>query len=973
MCKKCVIDWLRRLLCLSVVLLESSCLALTAGAETQTRPVLRVGIGQLAAGYEEQDDAGIYYGKDTDYMVALASYAGYDVQFCPASSWDEELQMLENGDVDVLAGVIKRPHYRTQMDFSRLPTGVTYSSISMRGGIDAFNRMLDGDGILRLGAVPRQANPFVFEGIRAAGIKYDLREYDSLAAMQAAEDSGEIDGAINNSLLDEDEPDRVAAFGILQEYFAVRKGNTELLHKLDMAADQLAVNRPMFTMRLFSQYHLRKSTSLLLTKSEREYLQMRRCASIKAVAVARARPYCYVDENGQLAGTVYQIAGQMERDLGITFSYIPVQSYEEAYDIIARGEADILLNSSEDYGHLANYELDATKPYMTVYYTAVARRDRVPDNPLVATFPGYVSRHMLPDLHPEMRTQLLDSPEDCLQAVRDGRADITYLPQDVVQYALLSGDYPELVQYGSVAFYYPICAAVSKHCNVNMLTILDKEINHIGPQAVMDIASQHDRQVTSQRSLKSLLYAYPERFVAGILIFGSILALLGWRLFVLRRRHFAEVQQLIYQDPNTGRPNRRWFDKRCRELLLRRKAEEINRMAVVVLSIPRLSTLQSTYGSETVLSLFGHLSDKLDGEQEWIQTHAINTGNGRLSVLTRPIEAEKLEARVRAFLKAQEYIHVGKMSIHVGIRVGICWLRDVENDIHHATNNAYIAAQMAHPILFFNHELQEKEQLHNRMESAQQQALEREEFAVWYQPKYDLVTHQCIGAEALVRWTSPELGFLPPGEFISLFESNGFITQLDFYMLEHVMAFQKAREEAGLPVVPISVNQSRLHMQERGYLKHMRQMVQAYDIKDEVALELLESAFDFATEQQREHALAVVTALKGMGFAIDMDDFGSGYSDLSLLNYLPLDVMKLDRSMLLASENSERMQQVIAHMIDLGHVLNMKVICEGIETTEQEQMLRDLNCDYGQGYLYSKPLPEDKFTEFLREHICANI
>ena len=169
--------------------------------------------------------------------------------------------------------------------------------------------------------------------------------------------------------------------------------------------------------------------------------------------------------------------------------------------------------------------------------------------------------------------------------------------------------------------------------------------------------------------------------------------------------------------------------------------------------------------------------------------------------------------------------------------------------------------------------------------------------------------------------------------------------------------FQREAAENGLPVVPISVNQSRVHMREQGYLARMQGLIDRYTTQG-IELELTETAFDFADHALREHSVAVVAALHAMGFAIDMDDFGSGYSDLSLLNQLPLDVMKIDRSLLLASEGSERMCIVLQQMIDL----------EGIETEAQENLLRRCGCEYGQGYLYGKPMPRAEFETFLRQH-----
>ena len=222
-----------------------------------------------------------------------------------------------------------------------------------------------------------------------------------------------------------------------------------------------------------------------------------------------------------------------------------------------------------------------------------------------------------------------------------------------------------------------------------------------------------------------------------------------------------------------------------------------------------------------------------------------------------------------------------------------------------------------------------------------------------------------------MRWRSRELGFLMPGQFIPRFESNGFITQLDFYMLTHVMETVKERRTTGLPIVPVSVNQSRLHMQEKNYLAYMQRLKTYYGAED-IELELTETAFDFDTPEMRQHALHVMHELHElheMGFRLSIDDFGSGYSDLTILNAIPLDVMKIDRSLLLAANGAKRMQAVLARMIDLGHALGMTVICEGIETREQEEMLRSYGCDQGQGYLYGKPMPEAEFSSFLEQHI----
>ena len=181
----------------------------------------------------------------------------------------------------------------------------------------------------------------------------------------------------------------------------------------------------------------------------------------------------------------------------------------------------------------------------------------------------------------------------------------------------------------------------------------------------------------------------------------------------------------------------------------------------------------------------------------------------------------------------------------------------------------------------------------------------QQEFSVWYQPKYDLATHQLVGAEALVRWQSPELGLLPPGRFIEVFERNGFAVRLDYYMLGHVARFLEDRMKRGLPVVPVSVNQSALHISEGGYLRKMKETAEAYGLPAGLLdLEVTETAFvDFKTKEARESSRHIIDSLKSYGYATSMDDFCTGYSSIAMLQNLPMDSMKIDRSILLAAEH----------------------------------------------------------------------
>ena len=624
----------------------------------------------------------------------------------------------------------------------------------------------------------------------------------------------------------------------------------------------------------------------------------------------------------------------------------------------------MLLDIGWDLGWAEDRGLWLTAPFYVSNYTAVTRRKGAGEHPIVASVDNRTTDRVLRRRYDDDQIRIYPTVVDCLKAVENGEADVTFLRQEAAQYNIYQGDFPDLVTDGTVAFSLEMASGVREDVPMELLTVLDKEIAYLGPETITNVAARHDKRMENERSLRSVFYAYPQYFMIGAVVTLILIFLFVTHYILSRRAHISEMQALLDEDRATNQPNRSWFLREA-DALVAALPEEAPKLSVVVIGVQRTDIFISTYGRDTLISFLQHLADVL-AKADWVRRVATHGSVGEVVFLAKTEDLAALKSQLHVTFKRYEFATVGGMLVHVPLTAGISPIAGKTPDgiqmlkASEAMARADFAMHEAKDVLVYDDKMLAEAHLTSRMESLQEVALGREEFEIWYQPKYDLITKRCIGAEALVRWRSEELGFLPPGKFIALFESNGFISNLDFYNLEHVMQFQRDCRAKGLPVVPISVNQSRIHMQEQGYLRKMS--------ADGIELELTETAFAFTGAEQREHSIAVVAALHGLGFKIDMDDFGSGYSDLSLLNYLPLDVMKIDRSLLLASEGSERMRAVLKKMVELGHMLGMEVICEGIETEAQEDLLMDCGCEYGQGYLYGRPMPRQEFEEFLQAH-----
>lgn len=248
-------------------------------------------------------------------------------------------------------------------------------------------------------------------------------------------------------------------------------------------------------------------------------------------------------------------------------------------------------------------------------------------------------------------------------------------------------------------------------------------------------------------------------------------------------------------------------------------------------------------------------------------------------------------------------------------------------------------------------------------------AFSHKEFYVVYQPKVDLSNGKIIGAEALVRWDSPELGLCMPDEFITLFERNGYITRLDFYVYQQVFEFLSERFREGKPNVPISVNMSRFHLGDENFVKKFCELFAKYDIPASlIEIEIVERSVGAGDDRLVE----VTKQLHEKNFRVAIDDFGNGESSLNIISEIPADVLKLDQKFMRIDKNgklpSEDEYKIVAKIVEMAKSLGKETICEGVETEQQISFLRSVDVKYVQGYYYSRPLKKDDFIQYLERN-----
>lgn len=312
---------------------------------------------------------------------------------------------------------------------------------------------------------------------------------------------------------------------------------------------------------------------------------------------------------------------------------------------------------------------------------------------------------------------------------------------------------------------------------------------------------------------------------------------------------------------------------------------------------------------------------------------------------------------------------------HQIVKIGVYANVDTELPLVICCDRAFLAingikGKYGKTLAFFEDELQNKLLNEQRIIETMERALEEKQFQVFYQPKHETITGNIAGAEALVRWNHPEYGFMSPSQFIPLFERNGFITKLDVFVLEQVCKDIKRWEQDGLPLVPVSVNVSRRDFMENGCIEKQYQTIDHYGVNHNLLhMEVTESLYS----ENIELIISQLKRTQDLGFMIEMDDFGAGYSSLGLLSTFPLNVLKLDISFI---QNIWTNEIVIENIIKMAHRMGLLTVAEGTETIEQFKILKTLGCDYIQGFYFSKPLPVREFENYLKKasHIsCGKI
>ena len=484
-----------------------------------------------------------------------------------------------------------------------------------------------------------------------------------------------------------------------------------------------------------------------------------------------------------------------------------------------------------------------------------------------------------------------------------------------------------------------------------------KQKHYIGIIALIVVSIVLGVMGSTMQMLKS-----KEKLVYSVIVLETIFCVeLIFYVHRMCSRQERYLERLAYFDQLTGLQNYNALMSKAPLLLEKGKREGLT---IISFDIIGFQTINEQYGFEYANSLLR----KVAQEAEKVLKNAELLCRKYADYFVAVVKTEEgLQNQLEYLIQCVNAIKCSGTNC-VDLMIGLYQIAPDEQSMLIAIDKAecakvyYRAQEDVNHIYRYSVKLGEKRTYLKMLEQEMNAALEKQEFKVYFQPKFDLKTEKLAGAEALVRWEHPKRGQVSPGVFIPLFERNGFIKKMDFYVLREICGLIKKWQSEEKEMLPISINFSRVYLEEESIADEIEAVLENYSVAhDAIEIEITESA----ALQQNGVFIKTCQRLSQKGFTIAIDDFGAGYSCLNVLKDLSIQVLKLDKEFFSATAEEEKQGIIIESIVEMAHELKMIVVAEGIETLEQLQFLKQIQCDIGQGYLLAKPMPVEEYVHLI--------
>ena len=922
--------------------------------------VVRVGVFD-SSGFWNLSGSTVMGGYAYDYLMAISNYTGWKYEFV-STTLSDAITMLQAGKIDVVMGLQQTPKRLEILSYPTNNIGTECGVVitSKTNTTFAYNEYeaLDGKkiGCLKDNVYSYQHFP---DYCKSKKINCDLIEYDTESDMMKALNSGKVDALLTVDISDFEDNKIVLKFHAAPIYCATSKGNTEIIEGIDYALDNIQLDLPSFGAETYAKYYGQQNTDLSLTRDELNYLALR-TTPIKVALPENRHPYAYMDETKKWKGIIPDLFAAISAATNLNFSFVPASSSEQALRLLKNKEVEIVPDYWSCLALTSSYNASITSPYL--------------ENNLVTIFHQDSKKIYNNKPHTLAISMSLSSIRDCF--IQDKNTDYSVFPteEDCIE-ALLRGevdgivcDYffaQELLSKTSYADYEFIhfnllesnnsqkSMAVVSSNGTELFSIINKTLRSIKNTSL-------DKIISSNSILQAPKFSFTKWmqtniFFILIAVAIILMILLTFILFIIKSR--ARISKILNTDTLTGGLSLNRF-----LTIASRLVQSSPSYVLIKTNIIHFRFINDLYGKDIgdqVLKMFSKTALSQLNPDECI---ARQEADHFLILLRKNTLADQRINRI--FSKTSESVSE-KYGFILKMNGGSYLIKKGDSIASSIEKTSHILADLSEEqsgfVQMYDDRKEKLVQSLSLIETDMDTAFKNNQFIPYFQPKYNIHTGKIVGAEALVRWMHPVQGLIPPIDFLPFLEKSGAIIELDFYMMNESCKFIKKHKEATGNWITISSNFSTKHFVHDNFCERVIEIANRYQIPHSyIELEITETL----SIADAEIVQSIFQVLHENQFQIAIDDFGSGYSSLGILESLDIDILKLDRSFMQTNMQTHNIN-MIRGITDIAYNNGMQMICEGVETLEQIDVLKSTKCTTAQGYYYSKPLSEKDFIHAL--------
>ena len=949
---------------LVLLLLAAACLS---SARAVDRRLVKVAFFPME-GYHEKKQDGSLTGMDVEYLDSLRRYVDWNIEFVECGSWDEALQMLSERKVDLVGSAQYSAARAESYQYADLSSGYTFGIIATKGDSGLAYEDFEAMEHITFGMVKtyvRRAE--LIDYMQDHGIMSPrIREYDSSEQLQQALENGEIDAWVHTFMEVREGQRIIGRFAPRPFYYISYPGNDEVMRELNHAVADVKMNEPTLETELINKYYQsRLDKTIVFTTREKKYIQ--NTDTIKVGYFDGYYPFVY-EERGNCAGLTREMLESTAGLVGLNLEWKRITSPEHASQSLKNGDIDVMSYCIHTEEEADGNDLIKLAEYTQVPLLLVMEKNKETSNIQTLAVVDYLSQEAgrTADLN-DIQVMIYDTQLDCLDAVKDKKADAALCDGYLAEYQLSAEMRYHNMEIRRVLSQEHGVSMTVHSSNPELAGILNKTLMSIDARAVSDYMME--RNVYSMTSVGQFVEDNSVPIIVILLLLLAAVILVTVHIL----RDTRKIQKLMYKDVDIDIWNLNHLLYAGQKTLEGNRGSE--RFAIAYLNIVQFQRYKMIYGwsngQKLLASIANVLSKCVRGDRE-----ICSKADGDHFVLLLSSEYGDIEERLENLCGLSEEYALRQIGNHVELQAGLRFIPSDSTDLRNAMACAVQAVDLIPPgggkVKVFDISLERAvKERHERQELLDSVSIE-DNFATYYQAKVDVRTERIVGAEALVRFLDPTASgaVRSPGFFVPYYEQTGKVTEIDFFVFQNVCRMLRRRLDLGEPVVTISCNFSRIHFLEPGFVEHLMRVIQENQVpKDLIEVEVTETIV--MEELQQKVAERTMQDLHARGIHLSIDDFGSGYSSLGVIEKIPASVIKLDRSFLLNQKDRRRQVKIMKRIVDLAKDLNAQIVCEGVETESDVELMREIGANVAQGYRYARPVPEKEFESRLTENAKA--